>query len=72
MLVGGGLHCGWVIGRSSRDGALPRSTPVIGRNSSATVFHTHFDVGLPRLVPNLPREFGQTMASWEPIPGLVS
>ena len=72
LLVGGGLPGGRVIGRSSRDGAEPQSTPVTGRHLSATVLHTLFDVGLLRLVPNLPRDFGQTMASWEPIPGLGS
>jgi hypothetical protein len=25
-----------------------------------------------RLVPNLPREFAQVMASWDPIPGLAT
>jgi Protein of unknown function (DUF1501) len=72
LLVGGGLPGGRVIGRSGRDGAEPQSPPVTGRHLSATVLHTLFDVGLLRLVPNLPREFGQTMASWEPIQGLRS
>jgi Protein of unknown function (DUF1501) len=70
LLVGGGLPGGRVVGRSSRDGAEPQSAPVTGQHLCATVLHTLFDVGLLRLVEDLPREFGQTMASWDPIPGL--
>ena len=40
------------------------------QNLIATIMHTLFDVGQLRLVPDLPREFAQTMASWDPIPGL--
>jgi hypothetical protein len=29
-------------------------------------------VGELRLVPGLPREIGQTMTAWEPIPGLLT
>ena len=70
LLVGGGLPAGQVIGESSRDGSAPRSEPVTTRHLIATILHTLFDVGQLRLVPNLPREFVQVMASWEPIPGL--
>jgi uncharacterized protein (DUF1501 family) len=68
LLVGGGRPGGRVVGRSSHDGAEPQSPPVTGRHLCATVLHTLFDVGRLRLVPDLPREFGQTMAGWEPIP----
>jgi hypothetical protein len=70
LLAGGGLSMGRVIGRSSRDGSAPQSEPVTPKNLVATVLHTLFDVGQLRLVPNLPREFAQTAASWEPIAGL--
>ena len=72
LLVGGGLPMGQVIGESSRDGSTPRSEPILVRNLIATILHTLFDVGQLRLVPNLPREFAQVMAGWEPIPGLHS
>jgi hypothetical protein len=31
-----------------------------------------FDVSLLRLLPEVPPEFSATMASWEPIPGLMA
>ncbi|MFO0951916.1 MAG: DUF1501 domain-containing protein [Isosphaeraceae bacterium] len=70
VLAGGGYETGRVIGRSSRDGSEPASEPVTPRHLISTVMHTLFDVGKLRLVPDLPREFSQIMASWEPIPGL--
>jgi uncharacterized protein (DUF1501 family) len=71
LLAGGGLPMGRVIGRSNRDGSAPQSEPVSVKNLIATILHTLFDVGQLRLLPDLPREFAQTMASWEPIPGLI-
>ena len=70
LLAGGGLPMGQVIGHSNRDGGEPQSEPVTARHLIATIMHTLFDVGQLRLVPGLPREFAQTMASWDPIPGL--
>jgi hypothetical protein len=72
ILAGGGFPMGRVIGRSDRDGSAPQSEPITPRHLSATILHTLFDVGRLRLLPNLPREFAQTMASWEPIPGLTT
>lgn len=68
VFSGGGIPMGRVIGRSNRDGSAPQSEPISGQNLVATVLHTLFDVSALRLVPNLPREFGQIAASWEPIP----
>lgn len=70
LLAGGGLPMGRVIGLSNRDGSAPQSEPVTARHLIATIMHTLFDVAQLRLVPNLPREFAQTMVSWDPIPGL--
>jgi uncharacterized protein (DUF1501 family) len=70
LLVGGGLPMGRVIGRSHRDGSAPQSEPVSARNLIATLLHTMFDVSQLRLLPGLRPEFAQTMASWDPIPGL--
>lgn len=70
LLAGGGLPMGRVLGRSQRDGSAPQSEPVTPRNLVATVLRALFDVGQLRLVPNLPREFAQVAASWEPIAGL--
>lgn len=71
LLAGGGLKMGQVIGRSDKQAGAPASDPVTIRHLIATVLHTLFDVGELRLVPGVPREIGQTMASWEPIPGLL-
>lgn len=71
LLAGGGLRMGQVIGQSSRDAGEPRSEPVTIPNLIATVLHTVFDMGEVRLIPGLPREIGQVMAGWQPIPGLV-
>ena len=71
LLVGGGLPPGQVIGESNRDGSGPMSEAVTNRHLIATIMHTLFDVAQLRLVPNLPREYSQTMIGWEPIPGLM-
>jgi hypothetical protein len=71
LLAGGGMRMGQVIGQSDRDGGAPRSEPVRIKNLVATIMQTLFDVGELRLVPGVPREIGQTMTSWEPIPGLI-
>jgi uncharacterized protein (DUF1501 family) len=72
LLAGGGLNAGRVVGQSNRDGGEPSSDPVRIPNLLATVLHTLFDVGTLRIVPGVPREIGQTMTGWEPIPGLLS
>ncbi len=71
LLVGGGLAGGQVIGQSNRDGAAPQSEPITNRHLLGTIFRTLFDVAELRLVPNLPREIAQVMASYEGIPGLA-
>lgn len=71
LLAGGGLAPGQVIGRADRDGTAPQSEPVTVRHLLGTTMRTLFDVGQLRLVPNLPREFAQVMAGYEPIPGLA-
>ncbi len=71
LVAGGGLRMGQVIGRSSRNGGEPATTPVRIPNLIATILHTLFDVGQLRLVPGLPRDIAQAMTSWAPIPTLV-
>ena len=70
LLAGGGLSPGQVIGRSNKDASAPQSEPITTKHLLGTVLGTLFDVGQLRLVPNLPREFTQVMASYEGIPGL--
>lgn len=72
LLAGGGLPMGRVVGQSNRDGSAPQSEPVTARHLIATILATLFDVGRLRLLPDLPREYAQVMASWEPIPGLLA
>ena len=72
LLAGGGLPMGQVIGRSGRDGGEAQSEPITPKHLMATLLHTLFDVAQLRLAPNLPREYSQIMAAWEPIPGLIA
>jgi uncharacterized protein (DUF1501 family) len=71
LLIGGGLKMGQVIGQSNRDAGAPSSTPVRIPNVVATVLNTLLDMGQVRLTAGAPREVAQTMAGYEPIPGLV-
>jgi hypothetical protein len=71
LLVGGGYGSGQVIGRSNRDASAPQSEPIANRHLLGTILRTLFDVAELRLVPNLPREIAQVMASYEGIPGLA-
>jgi uncharacterized protein (DUF1501 family) len=71
LLAGGGLKTGQVIGQSNKEAGEPKSDPVRIPNLLATVLHTLFDMGAVRIVPGAPREITQTMAGWEPIPGLL-
>ena len=71
LLAGGGFQPGQVIGRSNKDASAPQSEPITTKHLLGTVLGTLFDVSQLRLVSNLPREFTQTMASYEGIPGLI-
>jgi uncharacterized protein (DUF1501 family) len=71
LLTGGGLPMGRVIGQSNKDAGEPQTDPVHIPNLIGTVLHTLFDVGKLRLIPGAPREVVQTMAGYEPIPGLL-
>jgi uncharacterized protein (DUF1501 family) len=71
LIYGGGLRMGQVIGQSDRNGGSPQTEAVRIPNLIATVLDRLFDVGELRLVPGLPREIGQTMTGWDPIPGLL-
>jgi hypothetical protein len=71
LLAGGGLKMGQVIGQSSRDGGEPKTDPVRIPNLIGTILLTLFDVFQLRVDPSVPREVTQTMASYEPIAGLV-
>lgn len=71
LLYGGGYSPGRVIGRSNGDASAPQTEPVGVRNLLGTILQTLFDVASLRLVPNLPREITQIMASYEGIPGLA-
>lgn len=72
VLTGGGLPMGRVIGQSNKDGGEPNSDPVRIKNLIGTILTTLFNIGELRLVPGAPREIAQTLAGYEPIPGLES
>ncbi|MBI2803859.1 MAG: DUF1501 domain-containing protein [Planctomycetes bacterium] len=71
LVSGGGLNMGRVIGRSTRNGGEPATTPIRNQNLVATIMNQLFDMGEVRLIPGLPREISQTMTGWEPIDGLI-
>jgi len=71
MLSGGGLQMGQVIGQSQRDASKPLTSPLTIKHLLSTILHTQFHVGELRLQPELPGDLTRTMASWDPIPGLV-
>ena len=58
--------------RPTRDAGEPLSAPIRIPNLLATILHTLVDVGEVRLLPDLPREIGQTMTGWNPIHALVT
>jgi hypothetical protein len=53
LLAGGGVACGKVVGRSTRDGGEPDSDGCATPNLISTILHTVFDMGLVRLKPEL-------------------
>jgi uncharacterized protein (DUF1501 family) len=69
LLAGGGLKMGQVIGRSTRDGGQPATSPVTMQHLIATILHTLFDVGKLRVLRGLPREL-LPLTEWQPIPDL--
>ncbi len=71
MLYGGGLTDGQVIGESTRDGSEPRGNPQTPDDLMATIFHTLFNYGEARLIPNLPSEVRKTLERIERMPGVL-
>lgn len=71
MLSGGGITHGQVIGRSTRDGASAVGTPFKPDDLLATMFHTLFDYGQARLIPDLPSELKTALARMEQMPGVL-
>lgn len=71
MLYGGGLTHGQVIGRSARDGSEAVGNPQTPDDLLATVFHTLFDYGQARLIPDLPIEIRRTLESIQSNPGVL-
>ncbi len=71
LLYGAGMPRGGIIGKAARDGSTPQTAPMTNRHISATLLHTLFDVAELRLLPDLPREYAQVMAEWDPIPGTI-
>jgi hypothetical protein len=71
MLYGGGLTHGQVVGRSTRDGGEPVGAAQTQDDLLATIFHTLFDYGQARLIPDLPTDLKRTLASVEKMPGVL-
>lgn len=71
MLYGGGITDGQVIGKSTRDGSEPVGNPHTPDDLMATIFHTLFNYGEARLIPNLPSEVRKTLERIERMPGVL-
>ncbi len=71
MLYGGGITHGQTIGRSTRDGSEAVGNPQTPDDLLATVFHTLFDYGQARLIPDLPIEIKRTLESIQQNPGVL-
>ncbi|MFT5524062.1 MAG: hypothetical protein ACI9HK_002012 [Pirellulaceae bacterium] len=71
MLYGGGLTSGQVIGSSTKDGSSAMGTPTVPDDLLATIFHTLFDYGQARLIPDLPFDLKNTLARIEKSPGVI-
>jgi hypothetical protein len=71
MLSGGGLTNGQVIGKSTRDGSQPVGNPLKPDDLLATIFHTLFNYGDARLIPDLPSELQTALARTETMRGVL-
>ncbi len=71
LLYGGGMEGGRVIGRSTRDGGEPNSTPYGPDNLISTLLNTMIDIGKLRLSPSAPKEVLE-LAGSPVIPGVVT
>ena len=70
MLSGGGIPLGQVIGQSTGDAGRPQTAPIGISNLIGTIFHTLFDVGELRIARTAPTSITNTLANYDPIPGL--
>jgi hypothetical protein len=71
MLYGGGITDGQVVGKSTRDGGESVGPPLKPDDLLATIFHTLFDYGQARLIPDLPSDLKRTLESIQKIPGIL-
>lgn len=71
LISGGGLQMGQVIGQSTRDGGEPLSEPMTNKHLISTILHTVFDVGILRLMTEVPSEVLRLASDTEPIHGLA-
>lgn len=71
MLAGGGLRMGQVIGASDRTCGKPATEPITPRQLMSTIWHTLFNVGEVRVMPQLPTELARLITDGEPIRELV-
>lgn len=71
MLYGGGITDGQVIGESTRDGGEATGTPHTPDDLLATIFHTLFDYGQARLIPDLPFDLKNSLARIEKMRGVL-
>jgi len=71
MLSGGGITHGQVVGRSTRDGGQAVGEPQTPDDLLATIFHTLFDYGQARLIPDMPTDLKRALERVEQMPGVL-
>ena len=71
MLYGGGVTHGQVVGKSTKDGGESIGSPHTPDDLLTTIFHTLFDYGEARLIPDLPAELKKTLTSIQKNPGVL-
>ena len=62
---------GQVIGRSSRDAGEPAARAVTPEDLFATILATMFDIGVLRVLPEVPRDVARLIERARPIPELI-
>lgn len=71
MLYGGAITDGQVVGRSTRDGGESVDTPLTPTNVISTIFHTLYDFGQVRLIPDLPADLRRAFEKLEQTRGVL-
>lgn len=72
MLYGGGITDGQVIGESDRNGGESLGAPQNPDDLLATIFHTLFNYGEARFIPDLPFDLRKMLEKVQKMPGVLA